>query len=304
MEGVVDHHMRQIYAEVGGIDACVTEFIRVTDTQMPAKTFKQACPELLKPLNIPVTVQLLGSNPATLAYHGRKAAKLGAPAIDLNFGCPAKTVNKNRGGACLLDEPKLLYEIVSRVRDAVPPSTPVSAKIRLGYHAKQGYLETARAIEQAGATELTVHARSKADGYKPPAYWRHIAEIRSTVAIPVIANGEIWSVSDYLECRRQSQCEHFMLGRGLLARPDLALAIKAEHQGVPYCLKTWEQILPELYQFHIDTLQYYPLKYCGNRMKQWLMYLRLAYPEALHFFEKVKRLNKVQDLDREFSKVL
>lgn len=288
MEGVVDHAMRSLYAALGGMDAFVTEFVRVTDTRLPERVFKKYCPELAAPLTLPVKVQLLGSNPQALAENAAKVAALGASGIDLNFGCPAKTVNKNRGGACLLDEPALLFDIVAAVRAAVPAATPVTAKIRLGFHRREGYLDTAKALAGAGASELVVHARCKSDGYKPPAYWHHIAEIRAVVDIPVIANGDIWTVADYLECRRQSACDDVMLGRGLLARPDLARAIKAHHQGDTWQPMSWQAVLPWLVRFHETTVGAYPLRHCGNRLKQWLMYLSRTYPEAARLFNRIK----------------
>lgn len=290
MEGVVDHHLRKIYTDLGGVDCCVTEFIRVNDSCLPEKVFKRHCPELGVPLKIPVRVQLLGSNPAMLAYSARKVALMGAPAIDLNFGCPANTVNKNRGGACLLDEPKLLFDIVKAVRMAVPQTVPVTAKIRLGYRHREHYVENALAICDAGASELFVHARSKTDGYAPPAYWTCIGEIRQAITIPVIANGEIWSVQDYRECRSQSGCDDIMLGRGLLARPDLALSIKAASLGIETEPLNWTNFLPILRNFHLSTLDHYPAKHCGNRLKQWLMYLQRHFHEAQQLFQQIKRV--------------
>src|SRR5690606_14312643 len=124
-----------------------------------------------------------------------------------------------------------LHQIVGAVRQALPESVTVSAKIRLGYEQRSGYLDTARAIAEAGAGELVVHARSKVDGYRPPAYWEAIGEIAAAVDIPVVANGEIWSLEDYLLCRRRSGCADVLLGRGLLARPDLGLSIRAHQRG-------------------------------------------------------------------------
>lgn len=300
MEGVVDHSLRHLYAAIGGIDVCVTEFIRVSDTRLPEKVFRRLCPELETPISIPVRVQLLGSNPGALGYNARKAARLGAPAIDLNFGCPAKTVNRNRGGACLLQEPNLLYDIVKRVRQEVPASVPVTAKIRLGYDRRERYVENAQALADAGASELVVHARSKSDGYQPPAYWPCIAEIREAVSIPVIANGEIWSVEDYLRCKEQSGCTDFMLGRGLLARPDLALAIKSVARGTAVDDMPWYEIAEKLHQFHRETLSVYPSKYCGNRLKQWLMYLKRQYPEAQLLFNRIKKSRCADEIEAAF----
>lgn len=297
MEGVVDHHLRRLYARIGGIDLCVTEFIRVTHTHLPEKVFRRYCPELDSPLEIPVRIQLLGSNPATLAWNAHRAAELGAAGIDLNFGCPAKTVNKHRGGACLLEEPDLLFEIVRQVRQAVPSSVPVTAKMRLGYQSRSHYVENAQALAAGGAAELVVHGRAKTDGYKPPAYWDCIGEVRAALSIPVIANGDIWQPEDYRRCRAESGCEHVMLGRGLLSRPDLALAIKASAAGIEYTPMAWPQILALLVQFQRETTDFYPLQFCGNRLKQWLMYLQREYPQAADLFNAIKRTRNPAEIE-------
>lgn len=305
MEGVVDHHLRYLLSKLGGIDLCVTEFIRVTSTALPEKVFKRYSPELPRrhkesnagspksPSEFgaicPTRIQLLGSDPETLATNARKAARLGAPGIDLNFGCPAKTVNKNRGGACLLKETETLFTIVKAVRQAVPQHIPVTAKIRLGFEARDNYLENALAIQEAGASELVVHARSKADGYHPPAYWECIGEISDALHINVIANGEIWSVEDYRRCVEQSRCRDVMLGRGLLAKPDLALAIKAYQRGDDWSPLPWPDIAMVLLDFFDITTACYPAKFLGNRTKQWLFYLQREYPEAQSLFNQIKR---------------
>lgn len=333
MEGVVDHHMRYLLSRVGGIDTCVTEFVRVNNHVLPEKVFKRYSPELLQqksPLTdstpqepvsnscttshaensdqnndkvepplikaalCPTRIQLLGSNATALAANAKKAALMGAPGIDLNFGCPAKTVNKNRGGACLLKEPDTLYNIVSQVRQSVPIHIPVTAKIRLGFDNREGYLENVRALSAAGATEIVVHARSKADGYKPPAYWELINEIRNEVSTPIIANGEIWTVEDFKLCRQRSGCTDVMLGRGLLSTPDLALAIKTLEAGKEYQWLPWSEIAKLLLEFFEMTTAVYHAKHLGNRAKQWLFYLKRRYPGAEQLFEEIKRSRDYQ----------
>ncbi len=308
MEGVVEHHVRDILTRIGGLDGCVTEFIRVTDQKLPYKVFYKYAQELESdsktPNGTPVKVQLLGSKPEPMAINAQELVKYGAKAIDLNFGCPAKTVNAHEGGACLLRQPDRVYSIIKAVRDAVPTEIPVSAKIRLGYDDRTSYLDNAQAVEAAGANELTVHARSKADGYKPPAYWSYIADIRARLKIPVVANGEIWSVADYLLCREQSQGDDIMLGRGLLACPDLARQIKAHLNGEDYQPLTWAQICQILFDYYRTTTPLYEERNCGNRVKQWLMYLSRQYPQAGVFFEAVKRKSTPNDIELCFQEAL
>ena len=150
MEGVVDHLMREMLTQIGGYDLCITEFVRVVDQKLPARVFTRLCPELLQGgktrAGTPVRVQLLGQEPHWLAENAARAVELGSPGVDLNFGCPAKAVNKSRGGAVLLKETETLYRIVKAVRDAVPAQFPVSAKIRLGYDDTSLALDNAKAI--------------------------------------------------------------------------------------------------------------------------------------------------------------
>lgn len=308
MEGVVDYLVRDMLTQVGGVDQCVTEFVRVVDQPLPRRVFRRIFPELdnqcLTPAQTPVKLQLLGGQPEPVAENARRAVRAGAHSIDLNFGCPAKTVNKSDGGACLLQTPSRVFSIVAAVRQAVPQHIPVSAKIRLGFADRSSYLDNALACEEAGADELVVHARSKADGYKPPAYWDYIGRIKQRLNIPVIANGEIWSVTDYLNCREQSGCDDVMLGRGLLACPDLALQIKAHLNGNAYSPMSWLEACALLHSYYRTSFPIYPLKHAGNRIKQWLMYLQLHYPEAKSFFEAIKRERDPDALEQAFQQQL
>ena len=175
MEGLLDFVLRDILTRVGGVDRCVSEFIRVTNTLLPDRAFTRIVPELMNGgrtlAGVPVRAQVLGSDPACLADNAAALAALGPHGIDLNFGCPAKVVNRHGGGAALLDEPELVAKIVAAVRRAVPAHMPVSAKMRLGFNDDSRAVECALAIAEAGADELVVHARTKADAYRPPAYW-------------------------------------------------------------------------------------------------------------------------------------
>ena len=234
MEGLLDFVLRDILTRVGGVDRCVSEFIRVTNTLLPDRAFIRVVPELLNGgrtfAGVPVRAQLLGSDPVCLAENAAALAALGPDGIDLNFGCPAKVVNRHGGGAALLEDPELVAKIVAAVRRAVPAHMPVSAKMRLGFNDDSRAVECALAIAGAGADELVVHARTKADAYRPPAYWHRIADIRAAVSIPVVANGEIWNVQDAARARELSGCHMLMLGRGMVTDPGLALAIKRDGQ--------------------------------------------------------------------------
>ena len=296
MEGLLYFSLRDVLTRVGGIDRCVSEFIRVTDRVLPNRVFTRIVPELLNggrtPAGVPVRAQLLGSDAACLADNAAALAALGPAGIDLNFGCPAKTVNRHRGGAVLLDEPELVHAIVAAVRRAVPAAMPVSAKMRLGNQDESRMLDCARAIADAGADELVVHARTKAHGYRPPAYWERIAHIREAVAIPVIANGEIWTVADARRCRELSGCTALMLGRGMVADPGLALAIRTPLAPAV----GWPQLQPLLAHYWQLIAGHVEARHRAGRLKQWLNLLRRRYPEAQVAFDAVRVTNDCADV--------
>jgi tRNA-dihydrouridine synthase C len=302
MEGLLDFVLRDILTRVGGVDRCVSEFIRVTNTLLPDRAFVRVIPELLQGgrtlSGVPVRAQLLGSDPVCLAENAACLAALGPDGIDLNFGCPAKVVNRHGGGAALLDDPELLFHIVSAVRRAVPAHLPVSAKMRLGFNDDTRAEECAQAIEAGGANELVVHARTKADAYRPPAYWNRIADIRTKVRLPVVANGDIWTVADALRCRDMSGCDSLMLGRGMVVDPGLARGILAATQpeGAPAeeaanADVSWEMLQPLIAEFWHIVCASLDRRQQAGRLKQWLNFLRRRHPQADIAFLAVRTLD-------------
>ncbi len=291
MEGLLDATLRDVLTRSGGVDRCVSEFIRVTDTLLPERVFTRVVPELLQGgrtrAGVPVRPQLLGSDPVCLADNAARLATLNPPGIDLNFGCPAKTVNNSRGGAVLLDEPELVGRIVAAVRRAVPPHVPVSAKMRLGYQDDLRAEDCALAIADAGANELVVHARTKAHGYRPPAYWERIAQVRAVLpaALRVVANGELWSVADALRCRAVSGCDDLMIGRGMVSDPGLALAIRSGGAVA------WDEIVPLLGDFWQLVSARVEPRHRAGRLKQWLGALCRRYPQAQQAFDALRLLH-------------
>ena len=301
MEGLLDFVLRDILTRVGGIDRCVSEFIRITDQLLPERVFTRIVPELLSGgrtfSGVPVRAQLLGSDPACLAENAARLASLGPEGIDLNFGCPANVVNRHGGGALLLKEPETLHAIVAAVRRAVPAHMPVSAKMRLGYLDDSLAVDCALAIASGGAGELVVHARTKAQAYRPPAYWERIADIRAAVRIPVVANGEIWTVDDARRCREASGCDMLMIGRGAVVDPGLGLAIKADMAGEVAAAVSWPSLIPLMADFWHIVCTRLDSKSRPGRLKQWLNFLRRRFPEAEAAYQALKRVNDPAVID-------
>lgn len=303
MEGVLDSLVRELLGEVNEYDLCITEFLRVVDSLLPVKSFYKLCPELRNQSRTPsgtlVRVQLLGQYPQWLAENAARAVELGSCGVDLNCGCPSKTVNGSGGGATLLKDPELIYQGAKAMREAVPSHLPVTVKVRLGWDSGDRQFEIADAVQQAGATEITIHGRTKEDGYKAERInWQAIGEIRQRLAIPVIANGEIWDWQSAQDCINVTGCDAVMIGRGALNVPNLSRVVKYNESKMP-----WQDVV-QLLQKYVrlekqgDTGQYHVA-----RIKQWLGYLRKEYQEATTLFEEIRKLKTSADIAHTISLV-
>lgn len=296
MQGVLDPFVRQLLTEVNDYDLCITEFVRVVDQLLPEKVFYRLCPELknqgFTSSGTPVRVQLLGQHPEYLAENAIRAIELGSHGIDLNCGCPSKTVNGSNGGAALLKQPELIYRATQALRQAVPSEFPVSVKVRLGWDNISQAFEIADAVEQGGATEITVHGRTKSDGYRADRInWKKIGKVRDRLSIPVIANGEIWHWQDGQDCLSQTGCQDLMVGRGALNIPNLSHVLKSNTEKMP-----WREIQKILQKYANVENEYGSGFYHVARIKQWLRYLNKEYDEANQVFDKIKTCQTAEDL--------
>lgn len=232
MDGITDAPMRDFLGGFGALSYAVTEFIRVSQESLPVKVFRREVPELESggktSTGLPVQVQLLGGDPDRMAGSAVSAVKAGATCIDINFGCPAPVVNRHDGGASLLRHPCRIRDLVRAVREAVPANIPVSAKLRLGWESIDDIHKNAQMAAEGGASWLTIHARTRTQGYQPPVYWKPLGVVRQNLNIPVIANGDIWTLDDFKLCQEQTSCRHFMIGRSALANPRLSHEIAHE----------------------------------------------------------------------------
>ena len=298
MEGVLDSLVRELLTEVNDYDLCITEFLRVVDQLLPVKSFYRLCPELhnnsLTPSGTRVRVQLLGQYPQWLAENAARAVELGSWGVDLKCGCPSKLVNGSGGGATLLKDPELIYRGAKAMREAVPTHLPVTVKVRLGWDSGERRFEIADAVQQAGASELVVHGRTKEDGYKAERIdWQAIGEIRQRLTIPVVANGEIWDWQSAQDCLAATGCDSVMIGRGALNVPNLSRVIKYNEPRMP-----WPQVVELLQKYTRLEKQGDTGLYHVARIKQWLSYLRKEYLEAAELFSAVRTLQDSTSIAR------
>ena len=268
MEGVGDRCFRRAMASVGGFDEAVTDFLRVptnAHVESLARAYEagETCP-------IPLAAQLMGSDAELMAAMSLEVEKRGAPRIDLNCGCPSNTVTGRGAGSSLLKDPDLLHEVAKAMVKAV--SVPVTIKMRSGYEDTSRFKENLLAAQESGVKYITLHPRTKVDGYGPPARWDLIAEAKSFLKVPVVGNGDILNVDDAVKMLKMTSCDALMIGRGSVINPFIFHQIRAHFAGKPY-QPSWEDLKTylEVYIAEIPPESSERLKI--NKMKQLMGFL-------------------------------
>jgi len=218
MEGVTEPCFRDLVLscnDPSALGGAFTEFVRVSSAPVPVGVLLRH----LGPSRLPqpVGIQLMGSDLGRLACSAENAVAAGATLVDLNFGCPSKGALAGCAGSALLRDPPMLEKVVRAVVDAV--RVPVSAKIRAGFADASRVEDLARAAESGGAALLTVHCRTRAEGYCERVDWSRIARAVRAVSIPVCGNGGIWHHQDLAHMQQATGARFAMVGRGALANP-------------------------------------------------------------------------------------
>lgn len=268
MEGVGDRAFRRAMAALGGFDEACTEFLRVPSNAHVVSLARRYVAEETFP--IPQAAQLMGSDPDLMADMAREVVKRGAPRVDLNCGCPSNTVTGRGAGSSLLKEPNHLYKVAKAMVDAV--DVPVTAKLRSGFEDTSLFKENLLAAQASGIRYLTLHPRTKVDGYGPPARWDLIAEAKQLLNIPVVGNGDILTVQDALNMLRQTKCDGLMIGRGSVINPFIFHEIKSHFAGVSF-QRYWDEFMNFLNTFIADIPAEMTERGKLNKLKQLFGFL-------------------------------
>lgn len=261
MEGLGDVVFRKAMATIGGFDQSCTEFLRVPINAHVPSLSKKYDPQDTYP--IPQAAQVMGSDPILMGEMAHALAEKGAPRIDLNCGCPSNTVTGKGAGSSLLKDPAHLYKVAKSMVDAV--SIPVTAKLRSGFDDTTLFSENILAAQESGIKFLTLHPRTKVDGYGPPAKWEYIAKAKSLLKIPLVGNGDILNIQDALRMLKETKCDALMIGRGSVTNPFIFHQIKAHFSGIKY-EPQWEQFQHFITTFY-NGITSLPARHQINKLK-------------------------------------
>ncbi len=291
MAGLTHSALRQIFSGFGGVGLLSTEMLSAI--RLPTEN-PTASPCLIRTAaERPLSYQLLVSTdrevgPAIDALH-----KLQADAIDLNMGCPVRSIRRRGAGSALMEQPENVCRIVAEARQRT--SLPLTAKIRLGVELDEEALKTfCTMLEDEGIDMLSVHARLKRESFGRNPRWEWIARIKKWVRIPVIANGGIFSVEDAADCLRVSGADGLMLGRGAVVKPWLFAHIAHRVYG---CKIPEQSVhLPSVYDSFIDLINnlFRPERRLG-RLKKFTHYFGQNYKFGHHLISRVQNSRTVDE---------
>ena len=234
LAGVSDRIFRQLVRRWAPDALLFTEMVNATSLELGHGRLKM---DGLEEESGPIGVQLFDHHPAAMADAARRAADAGAFLIDINMGCPVRKIARKGGGSGLIRDPDLACKIVDTVVAAV--GLPVTVKTRLGWchednaEGVEAAMNWCRRLEEAGARMLTLHGRTREQGFSGRADWNAIAAVKAALRIPVIANGDVNSPEEALRCLQVTGADGVMVGRGSMGAPWLLGQIDAALSGLP-----------------------------------------------------------------------
>jgi nifR3 family TIM-barrel protein len=288
MAGITDLPYRRLMKDAGAA-LVFTEMVSANGLDRDSagtRDLLRSCPE-----EGPLGIQLFGSDPEVLARAAAEVTPLAA-VIDLNFGCPAPKVIRNHSGSALLRDPQRLGRIIGAVRRATP--LPLFVKIRAGWDAASvNYLEIGAIACAEGADALTLHPRTRSQGFGGRADWSLIRRLKEALPVPVIGSGDVFSADDALRMRAETGCDGVMIARGGLGNPWLFEQALAGLAGRPALLpdpQTRGRMARRHYQLQVETFG--PVQALGQMRKHLAWYSR-GMRGSSEFRARINRLDGV-----------
>jgi len=254
MSGVTNRTMRALYKPFG-LGLTVTEFVSSNALKYGSKRTMEMIDQ--HGLEKPVSTQLWGDDPETMAAAAKVVRECGADIVDINFGCPAPKVTKTNGGSACLRDVDRCEAIMKAVVDAV--DCPVTMKMRLGWtESDLVYVDVAKRAQNVGVQAVTLHARTARQFYRGSADWAHIKRLKESIDIPVIGNGDLDDAHLAMDRMRESGVDAIMLGRATLGNPWLVSQIRDLMEGrvaqpfpkatdrLRFCIVHYQRMVEEL----------------------------------------------------------
>lgn len=302
LAGITNLPFRMI-ARMHGCDFCFTEMISanglVRDSEKTIE-YMQSCPE-----DSPLGFQIFGADPAIMAESARLVAGQKPAVIDINMGCPVRKVVKSGAGAKLMKDPVLAGKIIEAVVNAV--DVPVTVKIRAGWsRGAINAMEMAGIAQESGAVAVIVHGRTADQGFSGHADWSIIADVKKSVHIPVVGNGDIWKPQDALRMCVQTGCDAVMVGRGALGNPWMFRGIRDLLSGASIAESPTVALRLEIIKKHWEL----EALYCGERLanrtfRKHLLWYTKGLPGSGRFREGVGKMKDhgamLEELDKYFA---
>ncbi len=293
MAGITDKPMRRmVHAKSGGDVALISEMVAINAlSRKNAKTYRIAD---VRDEPYPVIVQLVGADEVLFADAAQLAAELGAAGIDINMGCPVRKIITGGAGSALMKNPEQAAKIIKSVKNAV--KLPVSVKFRKGWDNNSvNATDFAKMCEASGAEFITVHGRTRAQGYSGTADWNIIKEVKSAVKIPVVGNGDVTSPQSAAEMIKQTGCDGVMIGRAALGAPWLTGEIAKYLKTGSLPQKQPAQDVKNTLLKHISLLtEYYGEKLALALSRKYVCWYSKNFHDAKRFRENYMKINDYQ----------
>jgi tRNA-dihydrouridine synthase B len=291
MAGVTDRDFRLIVRRIGGVGVVSMEFISSKAIVSGNKRTRELM--FFSPEERPLAIQIYGSDAVAMREAALVVEELGADICDINMGCPANKVLKGCAGAALMGDPKLAERIIRSVRDAI--SIPLTVKFRLGLDdCRRNYLDLGRICEANGVQAVAMHARTARQMFSGEADWSHLAQLKETLSIPVIGNGDVRHPEDAVRLLAATGCDGVMVGRGATVNPWIFRQIAARISGGGFTEPTLADRRDLILGHFRLVAEREPSRYAMHKLRKFTGWYTHGLPNGRHLRQAINQIPDVE----------
>ena len=301
MAGVTDLPFRLLCKEQGAGLLCM-EMVSAKAIQYNNKNTKALLE--IHPEEEPVSLQLFGSDPEVISEVAKQIEELPFAILDINMGCPVPKIVRNGEGSALMNQPKLVHEIVSKTVKAI--QKPVTVKIRKGFNDESiNAVEIAKIIEDAGGAAVAVHGRTREQYYSGKADWDIIRQVKEAISIPVIGNGDVTSGESALAMMRETGCDGVMIGRGAQGNPWIFSELREYEKTGQMPARPSNEELKEMMLRHARLQMQYKGDFLGIReMRKHVAWYTTGLPNSAKLRGEINAVESYEELEKLLKKRL